>query len=304
MSETNGNTPTSVSIRGGTCSSRAEGGGGRDGRGLPGAPALTHGDVWEAVNAANRDEVEKTYGEDSVRVLRGVSPGAPRFDSSGDSHGGPGCVPAGGGGGCDSHGCRGVVGGRAPQPARDAGGITDGFSYGIPGGRVERDAEIAVAAPAIGALVGNTDTHSCGRCDSGGADTDENIRGRAGCGVGCCGGGEGSAVINTESSPQHPMRRIPDAGVSLFDVPVVLERRYVTTPPNGDEETPWFSSAGAATGVDEGVDEEAGAPLSVKPRKDASISTTGGDSCVDATGGAEPSSNGDNECRERHQEAW
>ena len=304
MSETNGNTPTSVSMHRRAGSPRARGGSDTGGWEAPGAAGLTHGDVRKAVNAANRDEAEKTYGEDSVRVLRVVSPGAARFDSSGVSHGDSGCVPAGGGGGCDSHGCRGVVGERAPQPAGDTGGITGGASCGMAGGRVERGAATVVPVPIVGALAGGADTHGCGRCDSGGADTDENIRGRAGCGVGCCGGGEGSAVINTESSPQHPMRRIPDAGVSLFDVPVVLERRYVTTPPNGDEETPGFSSAGAATGVDEGVDEEAGAPLSVKPRKDASISTTGGDSCVDATGGAEPSSNGDNECRERHQEAW
>ena len=44
--------------------------------------------------------------------------------------------------------------------------------------------------------------------------------------------------------------------------------------------------------------------VSVKTRKDASISITSGDSCGDATGGAEPSPDGDNECRERHQEAW
>lgn len=306
MSETNGNTPTSVSMRRSVGSPRAEGGGGRDGRGFPDAPVLTHGDVWEAVNAANRDEAEKTYGEDSVRVLRVVLPGAPRFDSSGVSHGDPGCVSAGGGDGYDSHGCHGVVGERAPQPAGDAGGITDGASCGMPVGCVERDEGTAVAVPTIGALAGDANTHNGGRYDSGDAGTDENIRGRAGCGVDCCGGGDGNAVIDTESSPQHPMRRIPDAEVSLFDVLVVLERRYVTTPPNRDEETPGFSSAGAATGVGEGVDEEAGAPLSVsvKPRKDASISTTGGDSRGNATSGAEPSSDGDNECCEQHQEAW
>ena len=118
--------------------------------------------------------------------------------------------------------------------------------------------------------------------------------------------GEGSAFIDAAPSPQHPTQRIPDAGVLLFDVPVVLERRFVVIPPDGDEETPGFSSSGSATGVGEGVDEEAGAPLSVsvKPRKDASISTTGGDSRGDTTGDAEPSPNGDNEYCDRHQEAW
>ena len=298
MSETSGYTPTSVSMRGGSCSPLSGSDGSCGGRGLPGAEGLTHGDVREAVNAANRDEAEKTYGEDSMRVLRVVSPGAPRFDSSGVSHGDSACVSAGGGGGYDSHGCHGVVGDRAPQAAGDAGGITDGASCGMPGGRVERGVVTAVPAPTIGALAGDADTHSCGRRDSGNVDANKNMRGRAGRGVDCCGGGEGSAVIDTELSPQHPTRRTPDAGVSLFDVPVVLERRYVTTPPNRDEETPGFSSAGAATG--------AGAPLSVsvKPRKDASISTTGDDSHVDTTGGAEPNSDGDDECCERHQEAW
>lgn len=288
MSETNGNTPTSVSMHGGRCSPLSGGDGGCSGRGLPGAPALTHGDVWEAVNAANHDEAEKTYGEDSVRVLRVVSPGAPRFDSSSVSHGDSGCVPAGGGG-CDSHGCRGVVGDRATQPAGDTGGITDGVSCGMPVGRVEHDAGTAVAAPTISALAGGTDTHSGRRCDSGGAIADENIRGRAG------GGGEIGAVIDAAPSPQPPAQCIPDAGMSLFDLPVVLERRFIAIPPNGDKKTLGFSSAGAATGVDEGVDEEADAPLSGKPRKDASSSTTSG---------AEPSSDGDNECREHHQEAW
>lgn len=65
----------------------------------------------------------------------------------------------------------------------------------------------------------------------------------------------------------------------------MLERRYVTTSPNRDEETGGFSSASAATGVGEGVDEEAGAPLLGKSRKDASISTTGGDSCGETSGG-------------------
>jgi hypothetical protein len=258
--------------------------------------------VWEAVNAANRDEAEKTYGEDSVRVLRVVLPGAPRFDSSSVSHGGSVCITSGGG--CDSHGCHGVVGDRVQQPAGDAGGITDGVSCGMAGRRAQRDATTVVPAPTIGALADDADTHGCGRRDSGSADTDENIRGRAWRGVGCCGGGEGSAVIDAAPSPQHSTQCIPDAGVSLFDMPVVLERRYVTTPPNRDEETLGFSSVGSATGVDVSVSEEAGAPLSVKPRKDASISTTGGDSCVDATGGAEPSPDGDNECRERHQGAW
>lgn len=247
MSETNGNTPTSVSMRGCVGSPRARGGSDTGGWGLPGAPALTHGDVWEAVNATNRDEAEKTYGEDSVRVLRVVSPGAPRFDSSGVSHGDSARVTSGGG--YDSHGCHGVVGDRAPQTAGDAGGITDGVSCGMPVRCVEHDAATVVPVPIVGALAGDADTHSGGRCDSGSADTDENIRGRAGCGVDCCGGGDGSAVIDADLSPHHSTQRIPDAGVLLFDVPVVLERRYVTTPPNGDEETPGFSSAGAATGV-------------------------------------------------------
>lgn len=304
MSETNGNTPTSTSMRRGVCSPQVGGGGDHGGRGLPGAEGLTNGDVWEAVNAANRDEAEKTYGEDSVRVLRVVSPGAPRFDSSGVSHGDSCCISSGGGDWYDSHGCRSVVGERAPQPAGDAGGITDGVSCGMPGGRVERDAGTAVAAPTIGALAGNTDTHSCGRRDSGNVDANKNMRGRAGRGVDCCGGGEGSAVIDTELSPQHPTRRTSDAGVSLFDVPVVLERRYVTAPPNGDKETSGFSNASAATGVGESVDEEAGVPLAGKSRKYVSSSNTSGDSRGDTTGGAEPSSDCDNECRERHQEAW
>lgn len=293
MSETNGNTPTSVSIRGCAGSPRARGGSNTDEP--PGAPALTHGDVWKAVNAANRDEVEKTYGEDSVRVLRVVSPGAPRFDSSGVSHGDSACVTSGGG--CDSHGCCGVVGDRAPQSAGDPGGITDGVSCGMPGGRVERDAGTAVAALTIGALAGDADTHSCGWRDSGGAGTDENMRGRAGCGVGCCGGGDGSAVIDADLSPQHPMRCIPDAGVLLFDVPVVLERRYVTTTPNGDEETLGFSSAGSATGVDVSVGEEAGVPLLGESRKYVSSSNTSGDACVDATGGAPGVDGDDGHCR-------
>ena len=304
MSETNGNTPTSVSMHGGRCSPQSEGGGGRDGRDLSGVPGLTHGDMWEAVNAANRDEAEKTYGENSVRVLRVVSPGAPRFDSSGVSHGDSVCVSAGGGDGYDSHGCHGVVGDRAPQPAGDTGGTTDGVSCGMAGGRVEHDAGTAVAAPTIGALAGDTDTHSGGRYGSGGAGTDENMRGHVGRGVDCCGGGKGSAVIDAAPSPQHPTQCISDVGVSLFDVPVVLERRYIATPPNGDKKILEFSNTSAATGVDVSVDEEAGAPLPVKPRKDASISTTGGDSRGDTTGGVEPSSDGDNECCERHQEAW
>lgn len=237
------------------------------------------------------------FAHAGVRVLRVVLPGAPRFDSSSVSHGDSGCVPAGGGGEYDSHGCRGVAGERAPQPAGDTGGITDGVSCGMPGGRVERDAGTAVAAPTIGALACDADTRNGGRRDSGGAGTDENTCGSAG-------GGDGSAVIDAAPSPQHPTQCIPDAEVSLFDMPVVLERRYVTAPPNGDKETSGFSNASAATGVGVSVCEEVGAPLSVKPRKDASNSNTGGDSCVDATGGAEPSSNGDNECRERHQEAW
>lgn len=295
MSETNGNTPTSVSMHGGAYSPLSGGDGDCGGQGLPGAPGLTHGDVWEAVNAANRDEVEKTYGEDSVRVLQVVSPGAPRFDSSGVSHGDSVRVTSGGG--RDSHGCHSVVGDREPQSAGDTGGITNGVSCVMAGGRVERGAGTAVAAPTIGALAGDTDTHSGGRCDSGGAGTDENMHGRAGRGVGCCGGGDGNAVIDTESSPQHPTRRIPDAGVSLFDVPVVLERRYVTTPPNGDEETLGFNSAGAATGVDVSVCEEAGTPLSGKSRKYVSSSNTGGVSCGDATGGAPGVDGDDGHCR-------
>lgn len=289
MSETNGNTPTSVSMHGGAYSPLSGGDGGCGGQGLPGAPGLTHGDVWEAVNAANRDEAEKTYGEDSVRVLRVVSPGAARFDSSGVSHGDSACATSGDG--CDSHGRCGVVGDRAPQSAGDPGGITDGVSCGMAGGRVERDAGTAVAALTIGALAGDADTHSGGRYDS--EDADESIRGRAGGGVDYCGGGDGNAVIDTESSPQHPTRRIPDTEVSLFDVPVVLERRYVTTPPNRDEETLGFSSAGAATGVDVSVGEEAGAPLlGGGSRKYISSSNTGGVSCGDATGGA-PGVDGD-----------
>ena len=297
MSETNGNTHTSVSMHEGRRSPQSGDGGGSGGRGLPSAAGLTHGEVREAVNAANHDEVEKTYGEDGVRVLWVVSPGAPRFDSSGVSHGDS--VRVASGDGRDSHGCRGVVGERAPQPAGDTDGITDGVSCGMADGRVERDAGTTVAAPTIGALAGDADTHSGGRHDSWGADTDENMCGRAGCGV-------GSAVIDADLSPQHPTQRVSDAGVLLFDVPVVLERRYITTPPNGDEETPGFSSAGSATGVGEGIDEEAGAPLlvSVKPRKDVSNSNTRGDSRGDTTGGAEPSSDGDNECREWHWEAW
>ena len=294
MSETNGNTPTSVSMRRRVGSPRARGGSDTGGWEPPGASALTHGDVWEAVNVSNRDEAEKTYGEDGVRVLRVVSPGTPRFDSSGISHGDSACITTGDG--RDSHGCRGVVGDRSPQPAGDTGGTTDGVSCGMPGGRVERDAGTAVAAPTIGA--GDADTHSGGRYDSGGADTDENIRGRAGLGVDCC-GGDGGAVIDADLSPQHPTRRIPDAGVSLFDVPVMLERRYIATPPDRDEETPGFSDTGAATGVSGSVDEEADAPLLGKSRKDASISTTGGDSRGDTTSGAEPSSDGDDECCRR-----
>ena len=290
MSETNEDTATSVSMRGGACSSRAEGDGGRDVWGLSGMPGLTHGDVWEAVSAANRDEVEKTYGEDSVRVLQVVSPGAPRFDSSGVSHGDSARVAFGDG--RDSHGCHGVVGERAPRPAGNTCGITDGASCGIAGGHVEHDAATVVPAPTISALAGDTDTHSVGRCDSERADTDENIRGRAGCGIDCRGGGEVGEVIDTAPSPQHPTRRIPDTGVLLFDMPVVLERRYVTTPPNRDNETPGFSSAGAATGVDVSVCEEAGAPLLRKSCKDASISNTRGDACVDTTGGA-PGVDGD-----------
>ena len=297
MSETNGNTPTSVSMRRRVGSPRARGGSDTGGWGPPGAPALTHGDVWEAVNAANRDEAEKTYGEDSVRVLRVVSPGASRFDSSSVSHGDSARVPPGDG--RDNHGCHGVVGDRAPQPAGDTGGVTDGVSCGMPGGRVEHDAGTAAAAPTISALAGDADTHSGGRRDSRGAVTDENIRGRAG-----CGGGDGSAVIDADLSPQRPTQCISDAGVLLFDVPVVLERRYVTTPPNGDEETLVFSSAGAVTGVGVSVWEESGVPMLGESRKDASISTTGGDSRGDTTGGAEPSSDGEDEYCERHQEAW
>lgn len=295
MSETNGNTPTSMSMRGGACSPLSGGGSDTSDWGTPGAPALTHGDVWEAVNAANRDEEEKTYGEDSVRVLRVVSPGAPRFDSSGVSHGDSVRVPPVGGRG--SYGRNGAAGDRALQPAGDTGGITDGVSFGMPGGRVERDATTVVPAPTIGALAGDADTHSGGRCDSRGAGTGANMCGRAGCGVDCCGGGDGSAVINADSSPQHPTRRIPDVGVSLFDVPVVLERRYVTTPPNGDEEILGFSSAGSATGVDVSVGEEAGAPLLGESRKYVSSSNTSGDACVDATGGAPGVDGDDGHCR-------
>ena len=291
MSETNENTPTSVSMRGCAGSSRSEGGGGRDGQGLSGVPGLTHGDVWEAVNTANRDEAEKTYGEDSVRVLRVVSPGAPRFDSSGDSHGDSARIPTGDG--RDNHGCHSVVGDHAPQPAGDTGGTTDGASCGMAGGRVEHDAGTAIAAPTIGALTCDADTHSGGRCGSGGAGTDKNIRGRAGCGVDCCGGGDGDAVIDTESSPQHPMQRTPDA-----EVPLVVERRYVTLLPGGDEETAGFSSADTVTGVGEGVCEEAGAPLSGESRKYVSSSNTGGDSCGDATGDTAPGVDGDDgHCR-------
>ena len=253
MSETNGNTATSVSMHGGRCSPQSGDGGGCGGRGLPGAP---------------------------------------RFDSSGVSHGDSACVPTGDGGGYDSHGCHGFVGECAPQTG-NAGGITYGVSCGIAGGLVERDAGTAVAASTIGALAGDADTHSGWWCDSGDDGTDENMCGRAGRGVGCCGGGEGNAIINTESSPQHPTQRIHDSGVLLFDVPVVLERRYVTTPPNGDEETAGFSSAGAATGVDVSVDEEAGAPLLEESRKYVSSSTTSGDSCGDATGGAASDVDGD-----------
>jgi hypothetical protein len=244
--------------------------------------------VWEAVNAANRDEVEKTYGEDSVRVLRVVSPGAPRFDSSGVSHGDSACVTSGDR--RDSHGCCGVVGDRAPQSAGDTGGITNGVSCGMSGGRVERGAGTAVAAPTIGVVAGDADTHSGGRCDSRDAGAGANIHGRAGC-------GDGSAVIDTESSPQHPTRRIPDTEVSLFDAPVVLERRYVTTPPNGDEETLGFSSAGSATGVDVSVGEGAGVPLLGESRKYVSSSNTGGVSCGDATGGAPGVDGDDGHCR-------
>lgn len=279
MSETSGNTPPLCLCAGVRVRPRARGGSDTGGWGTPGAAGLTHGDVREAVNAANRDGAEKTYGEDSVRALRIVSPGAPRFDSSGDS----GCVSAGGGDGYDSHECHSVVGDRAPQPAGDTGGITDGVSCGMPVRGVERDAATVVPVPNI-----------------------DITRERAGRGVDCCGGGEGSAFIDAAPSPQHSTQCIPDAGVSLFDMPVVLERRYIATPPNGDKKTLRFGNASAATGVREDVDEEAGAPLpvSVKPRKDASISTTRGDSCGDTTSGAEPSSDGDNECRERHQEAW
>ena len=282
--------PTSVSMRGRAGSPRARGGSDTGDWGPPGAPGLTHGDVWEAVNAANRDEAEKTYGEDSVRVLQVVSPGAPRFDSSGVSHSDSARVPAGDGR-RDVHGCHGVVSDRAAQSEGNTGGSTDGVSCSMAGGRVERDAGTVVAALTIGTLAGDADTHCCGRCDSG--DADENIRGRAGCGVGCCGGGDGNAVIDADLSPQHSTQCIPDAGVLLFDVPVVLERRYIATPPNRDEETPGFSSAGAATGVDVSVDEEAGAPLLEESRKYVSSSTTSGDSCGDATGGAASDVDGD-----------
>ena len=145
------------------------------------------------------------------------------------------------------------------------------------GGRVEHDAGTAAAAPTIGAPVVVDNTH---------------------------GGGDGNAVIDADLSPQHPTQRIPDAGVSLFDVPVVLERRYVTTSPNGDEETAGFSNAGAATGVGVSVCKEVGAPLSGESSKYVSSSNTRGDSRGDTTGGAEPSSDGEDECCERHQEAW
>lgn len=293
MSETNGNTPTSVSMRRRVGSPRARGGSDTSDWGPPGAPALTHGDVWEAVNTANREEVEKTYGEDSVRVLRIVSPGAPRFDSSGVSHGDS--VRATSGDGYDSHGCRGVVGDRAPQSAGDTGGITDGVSCGMLGGRVERGVVTVVPAPTIGAPSGDAATHSGGRCDSGDNGTDENMCGSAGYEVDCCDSGEVGAVIDAAPSPQHPKRRIPDAGVLLFDVPMVLERRYIATPLNRDEEITEPNSSDAATGVGGSVDEQADAPLLGKSRKDASNSNTRGDSCGDTTGGAEPSSDGDND---------
>lgn len=297
MSETSGNTPTSMR---GVCSPQVGGGGNHSGRELPDTPGLTHGDVWEAVGSANRDEAENTYDEDSVRVIQVVLPSAPRFDSSGVSHGDSACVPAGDG--HDSHGCYGVVGDRAPQPKDNTGGITDGVSCGMSGERVKHGAATVVPAPTIGALAGDTDPHSGGRCDSGSAGIDENMRGRAGGGVDCCGGEDG-AVIDADSSPQRPTQRILDSGVSLFDVPVVLERRYITTPPNGDEETPESNNTSAATSVDGSADEEAGAPLSRKSRKDVSSSNTCGDSCGDITGSAAPSSDGDNECSERHQES-
>ena len=97
MSEINGNTPNSASMCGGACSPQAGGDGGCGGRDLTGAPGVTHGEVREAINAANRDEAEKIYGEDGVRVLRVVLPGAPRFDSSGVSHGDSACTPTVGG---------------------------------------------------------------------------------------------------------------------------------------------------------------------------------------------------------------
>lgn len=288
MSETNGNTATSASMSGGAYSPLSGGGGGCGGQGFPGTPGLTHGDVWEVVNAANRDEAEKTYGEDGVRVLQVVSSGAPRFDSSGVSHSDSACIPTGDG--RDSHECHGVVGDRAPQPAGNTGGTTDGVSCGMAGGRVERDAVTVVPVPNIDITHERADNRSGGRCDSGGAGTDENMCGRAG-------RGDGSAVIDADLSPQHPTRRIPDAGVLLFDVPVVLERRYIATSPNGDEETPGFSSAGFATSVDVSACEEAGAPLLGKPRKDASISTTGGDSRGDTTGSAPGMDGDDGHCR-------
>ena len=147
-------------------------------------------------------------------------------------------------------------------------------------------------------LLAGTDTHSCGRHGSWGTGSDENIRGRAGSGVDCCGGGDGSAVIDADLSPQHPTQRTSDAGVSLFDAPVMLERRYIATPPNGDKETAGFSSTDAATGVDVSVGEEAGAPLLGKSRKYVSSSTAGGDSCGDTTGGAASDVDGDDgHCR-------
>lgn len=252
------------------------------------------GDVREAVGTANRDEVEKTYGEDSVRVLRVVLPSAPRFDSSSISHSDSACVPAGDG--CDIHGCHSVVGDRAPQPKDNTGGTTDRVSCGMPGGRVERGAATAVPAPTIDALADAANTYNGGRCDSGSAEIDENMCGRAGGGVHCCDGGEGSAVIDAAPSPQHSTQRIHDTGLLLFDVPVVLERRYITTPPNGDKETPEPNNTSAATGMGESIDEEAGAPLLGKSRKDASSRNTRGDTHSVTTGGATSGADDEDGC--------
>lgn len=250
---------------------------------------LTHGDIRGVVDVVNQEEAERNHSEDNgVRVLRVVTPGAPRFDSYGVSHGDSACVPSGDG--HDSHGCHGVVGDRAPKTTGNAGGITDGVSFGMSGGSVKRGATTVVPAPTIGAPAGDADTHSGGRCDSGDVSTDGNMRGRAGC------GGEDGAVIDVAPSPQHPVQCISDSGVLLFDVPVVLERRFISTPDNGDEETPEPNNTSAATSVDESVGEEAGAPLSRESRKDASNSNTCGDTYGVTTGGATSGADDEDGC--------